>query len=412
MDDADRTRALRRMKAVASALLLVAALVFVLARSRRGDGAAWGYVEAAAEAAMVGALADWFAVTALFRRPLGLPIPHTAIIPERKDEIGRSLGAFVEGNFMSHEVIGERVRNAQVARRVGAWLAEPANAARAADAVADALNSALKVLDDSEVRAGLERLVETRLRDTPVAPLAGRAIEAAVEGGQHSELFDTALRAARSFLDDNRDMLREMLDRESPWWVPEPIDKRIFAKIFGGVQRFLADVAADPRHPMRARVEKRIVALAERLQTDPAMRARGEELKDELLDRPEVRAWLASLWDETKRALVDATARPGSELRHRTAVTAARLGQRVVEEPELQARLDAAVERFVEYVVDNYRSEVSRLIEATIEKWDGAATSRKLELQVGRDLQFIRINGTIVGGLAGVAIHAASQTFF
>ncbi len=407
MDDAGRIRALRRMKGAALLLLVGAAVLFAIARSR--DGEPWGYVEAGSEAAMVGALADWFAVTALFRRPLGLPIPHTAIIPERKDQIGRSLGEFVEGNFMSHEVIGERLRHAEVGRRLGVWLADPAHASRAADAVADALNSALKVLDDREVQAGIERMVEARIRATPIAPLAGRAIEIAVEGGRHQQLFDVTVRAARSFLDDNRDMLRALLDRESPWWVPEPIDKRIFAKIYSAAQRFLDEVAADPHHEMRRSIERRLVALAARLRLDPALHAQGEQLTDEILGHPDVRAWMASLWAESKQGLIAATAEPGSELRRRTAVTLARLGGRVADEPELQARIDGAIERFVEYVVDNYRSEVSRLIETTIGKWDGAATSRKLELQVGRDLQFIRINGTVVGGLAGVAIHAIAH---
>jgi uncharacterized membrane-anchored protein YjiN (DUF445 family) len=409
VDELERQRALRRMKAVATALLAVAAVIFLVARSFHGDPGVWGYVEAGAEAAMVGALADWFAVTALFRHPLGLPIPHTAIIPQRKDQIGRSLGQFVEGNFMSREIIGERLRGAGVGRRFGDWLAEPANATRAADAVADAMNSTLRVLDDREVEAGLERMIESRIRATDVAPLLGRAIDLAMEGGHHERLFDSVLVSVKGFMEDNRDTFRARLDHESPWWVPEPIDDRIFNKIYTGVHSFLGDVAADPNHEIRHTVTERAAAFAARLKTDPTLAAKGEELKEELLAHPDMRAWMASVWRESKRGLLDATATPGSELRQRMSSTLQRLGVRLQSEPELQERVDASIERFVMYVVDNYRSEVSSLIESTIAKWDGPSTARTLELQVGRDLQFIRINGTIVGCLAGLGIHAISQ---
>lgn len=409
MEDLARRRALRRMKVVATALLVVAAIVFLIARSFHGDPGFWGYVEAGAEAAMVGALADWFAVTALFRHPLGIPIPHTAIIPERKDQIGRSLGEFVEGNFMSREIIGERLRGAGVGRRLGDWLAEPEHASRAADAVADALNSTLKVLDDREVQAGLEKMIEQRIRSTEVAPLVGRAIDLAIDGGHHERLFDAVLTGVSGFMVDNREAFRERLDQESPWWVPEPIDNRIFNKIYTGVQRFVADVAADPHHEIRQTVEHRAAAFAERLKSDPALAAKGEELKEELLAHPDMRAWMASLWRESKEGLLHATATPGSELRQRMSLTLQRLGARLQSEPELQERVDASIERLVMYVVDNYRSEVSALIESTIAKWDGPSTARTLELQVGRDLQFIRINGTIVGCLAGLLIHTISE---
>jgi uncharacterized membrane-anchored protein YjiN (DUF445 family) len=409
VEELERQRALRRMKAVATALLAVAAVIFLVARSFHGDPEVWGYVEAGAEAAMVGALADWFAVTALFRHPLGLPIPHTAIIPERKDQIGRSLGQFVEGNFMSREIIGERLRGAGVGRRFGDWLAEPANASRAADAIADAMNSTLKVLDDREVEAGLERMIEARIRSTEVAPLMGRAIDLAMEGGHHERLFDSVLVSVKGFMEDNRETFRARLDHESPWWVPEPIDDRIFNKIYTGVHSFLADVATDPDHEVRRTVSERAAAFAERLKSDPGLAAKGEELKEELLAHPDMRAWMASVWRESKRGLLEATATPGSELRQRMSLTLQRLGVRLQAEPELQQRVDASIERFVMYVVDNYRSEVSALIESTIAKWDGPSTARTLELQVGRDLQFIRINGTIVGCLAGLGIHAISQ---
>jgi uncharacterized membrane-anchored protein YjiN (DUF445 family) len=406
--DVERIRALRRMKVVATSLLAAAAVVYIVARAN--EGPAWlGYVQAFAEAAMVGALADWFAVTALFRHPLGLPIPHTAIIPRRKDQIGRSLGEFVQENFLTKEVLAERLHSAQVGRRLGLWLREPENAERASDVIVDALRGTIEVLDDRDVQDAIGGLVERRLEATPVAPLVGRAIDVAVEGGHHQRLLDAALNGLSSFLEENRAAFRSRLDQESPWWVPEPVDDRIFKKIFTGVQRFLADVAANPQHEVRSSIDVRIRRFAERLRTDPVMLAKGEEVKRDLLAHRDVQLWLQSLWGELKQALLDAAGDPESELRRRLTIGLARAGERMVIDRELQAKLDGWVERLAGYVVDNYRGEAAALISSTVERWDSAETSRRLELQVGRDLQFIRINGTVVGGLAGLVIHAISE---
>jgi uncharacterized membrane-anchored protein YjiN (DUF445 family) len=395
------------MKVVATSLLVAAALVYAVARAN--EGPAWlGYVEAAAEAAMVGALADWFAVTALFRYPLGLPIPHTAIIPRRKDQIGRSLGAFVQDHFLTKEVLSERLRNARIGRRFGLWLREPENAERAAGAIADAMRGTMEVLDDRDVQDAIGGLVQRRLEATPVAPLVGRAIDVAVEGGHHERLLDAVLSGLASFLEDNRATFRARLDSESPWWVPEPIDDRIFRKLFVGVQTFLSDVRANPNHEVRTAIDSRIRRFAERLREDPAMLARGEEVKHDLLAHRDVQAWLQSLWGELKAAMLDAAGDPESELRRRLTTGLAQAGERIVIDPELQAKLDGWVERLAGYVIDNYRGEAAALIATTVERWDSADTSRRIELQVGRDLQFIRINGTVVGGLAGLLIHAIS----
>ena len=411
--DVERRRDLRRMKVFAAGLLVLAAIVYLVARANEEDGAAWvGYVRAGAEAAMVGALADWFAVTALFRHPLGLPIPHTAIIPRRKDQIGRSLGEFVQGNFLTRDVIVERIAGVHVGQRLGRWLAVPANAERAAVAVTDAMRGTIEVLDDRNVQEAIGGLVERRLREIEVAPLLGKAIDVSVEGGHHQRLFDAVLKGLASFLEENRGTLRERLQQESPWWVPEPIDDRIFKKIFGGVQRFLADVQADPDHEVRTAIEARVRVLAERLRNDPEMIAKAEELKHELLSHPEVQAWLQSLWGELKRAILAAADDPHSELRHRLREGLVRAGERLATDVELQAKLEDWVERAVAYIVENYRGEVADLIATTVERWDSADTSRRIELQVGRDLQFIRINGTVVGGLAGLAIHAVGETLF
>ena len=403
--DVQRARDLRRMKWVATGLLVVVAIVFVVARWL-GDGDGWlGYVEAFAEAAMVGALADWFAVTALFRHPLGIPIPHTAIIPKRKDQIGQSLGDFVQDNFLTEELLNERLQKAHVGARLGDWLSHPANALRASAAAGDVIRGALEVVDDEAISGSIEAMVERRIRATPVAPLMGRAIDVAVENGHHQRLLDATMTGLKNFLDDNRDTFRSRLQTESPWWVPETIDDRIFDKIFTGVHRFLDDVGSDHTHEVRRSMDARVVAFAERLRADPELIRKGEELKDELLAHPDVRAWIASLWGEMKRSLDDAAVDPDSELRRRMTFSLSQLGIRLCDDPALQAKVDRWVASAGSYLVSNYRGEVSSMISSTVERWDAESTSRRLELQVGRDLQFIRINGTVVGGLAGLLIH-------
>ncbi|MDQ3542578.1 MAG: DUF445 domain-containing protein [Actinomycetota bacterium] len=410
--DEGRARDLRRMKLIATGFFGAAAVVFVVAKIFEDDGSWIGYVRAGSEAAMVGALADWFAVTALFRHPLGLPIPHTAIIPNRKNEIGRSLGEFVQGNFLTREVITERMAGVHVGERLGSWLSEPNNAERAAEAAADAMGGVLEVLDDRDVEEALGSAVERRLEQTEVAPLLGKAIDVAVDGNHHQRMLDGVMKGIGGFLEDNREMLRDRLDHESPWWVPDSIDDRVFAKIFGGVQRFLADVSSSPNHEVRTSINERVVALAAKLRNDPALIAKCEAMKLELLHHPDVQAWLQSLWGELKASMLAASKDPESELRCRLVDGFTNAGVRLTTDREIQAKIDDWVERLVSYVVENYKHEVAGLISSTVERWDSADTSKRIELQVGRDLQFIRINGTVVGGLAGIVIHTVSEVFF
>ena len=245
-----------------------------------------------------------------------------------------------------------------------------------------------------------------------MAPLVSRAISLAMEGGHQERLLDSVLVGVSGFLNDNRPSLRERLQHESPWWVPEPIDNRIFDKMFNGVQTFLADVHDDPHHEVRASINQRLAALADRLRDDPELLKRGEELKDELLAHPEVRAWLGRLWGDVKRTTLHATMHPDSELRLRIDASLMSLGRRLQTDVELQRKVDDWLVSTVGYLVDHYRGEVAELISSTVAKWDGPATSRRMELQVGRDLQFIRINGTLVGGLAGLVIYTVSQVLF
>ncbi|CAN5473145.1 DUF445 domain-containing protein [soil metagenome] len=409
MSDVERADALRKMKIVATGLFVLALFVFVVAEANE-ERATWiGYVRAFSEAAMVGALADWFAVTALFRHPLGIPIPHTAIVRHRKDEIGRGLGEFVEDNFLSRDVLDERLAEARLAERIGTWLAEPANARRLADALADAVAGVVEVLDDTELQDGIERAVERRVQRIEAAPLAAKVLDASITSGHHQRLLDAVLVGLDGFLDDNRQTFRSRLEEESPWWVPESIDDRIFEKIYDAVSRFITDVGADPDHEVRKSIDRRLAIFVVRLAEDPELARKAEQLKAELLEHPEVRAWIGSLWAEMREGITRLAAEPHGELRQRISASLERIGARLVTDADLQHRVDGWLERGIHYIVEHYRNEVTNFIATTIERWDPETTSRRMELQVGRDLQFIRINGTIVGGLAGLVIHTITE---
>lgn len=410
--DVERRRDLRRMKSVATGLLVAAALVFVITRAFE-DSAPWlGYVRATAEAAMVGALADWFAVTAIFRRPLGLPIPHTAIVQTRKDQIGASLGGFVRDNFLTAEVVTERLSEAQLAYRMGEWLADEHNARTVSAQSAAVVRGVTEVLQDDLVQGGLEQVVLSRARSVSVSPIMGRVVEAAFEGDHHHVLLEAVLNGLGRFLSENRQTFRERLDQESPWWVPEPVDDVVFDKIYDVVQRFLGDLETDRQHPMRKEIDRRTIQFAEELRTSPAMQARGEELKEELLSHPEVRAWSETLWTRIKSSLLEATDDPNSELRKRLEQALVEAGRSLQTDPELRKRIDHWIIEATGYVAEQFRGEVADLIASTVQRWDTEETADRLELQVGRDLQFIRINGTMVGGLAGLAIYTVSELFF
>ena len=402
------------MKGFATLLLVVAAVVYFIARANQDGGAPWiGFVRATAEAAMVGAFADWFAVTALFKHPLGLPIPHTAIIPKRKDDIGEGLGEFVQSNFLTGEVVAEKLQGVQMSRRLGLWLRERDNASSTVSEIAVVITAVSDVLsEDEDVRVMVDSLVRDRLSRVPVAPIVGRVIDAGMDGDHHHEMYNSVLKGAANFLDDNRDTFRRRLTNESPWWVPEPIDDRIFDKIYSAVMTFLREVDSNPQHHIKKDIDFRSREFAERLRSDERLIDEGERLKQELLDHPEFQAWTKDLWSSLQRGFGDATRAADSDVRRRITDAVVTLADRLVEDEALQAKVDAWLQSIVVYLAEAGRGEIGALIANTVEGWDPNDTADRIELQVGRDLQFIRINGTIVGGLAGFTIHAISEIFF
>lgn len=409
--DADRARGLTRMKLVASAFLVAAAVVYLLAVTAERKGAAgWvGYVRTAAEAGMVGGLADWFAVTALFRRPLGLPIPHTALIPTRKEALGRSLADFVGANFLAPDVVRSRIVRSDVPRRVGQWLAQRPNAERVAAEAAVAVRAGVEVLRDEDVRAALEEAVLSRLAAAPVSPALGRALAGIVQDGAHHGLVDLAVGELREWLKANRDTVVQAVTAQAPEWSPRFLDDRVAAKVYSEALRITDEVATNPDHPFRRSLDDFLARLATDLRDDPATIERTETLKRTLLERPDVRAVFGDLLAAGRRLLLELVDDPHSSLRRQATEALVGLGDRLRSDATLVAKVDSWLAGAASYVVTNYRDELTALITDTVDRWDAEDASRRIELHVGRDLQYIRINGTIVGALAGLSIYGITQ---
>ena len=396
-------------------LFLAAASVGFLAVTVWGGDATWvGYVKAGFEASMVGGLADWFAVTALFRHPLGLPIPHTAIVVERKEQFAETLGEFIQESFLTPDVVIARLRASGVVERLAAWLADPANAARLVGEVAGAGLAAAEIASREEgagrhIQHILEDVARDRVRSADIAPLLGKALHFATESGRHDEVLDAALRGLDRYLDEHRHELRKRLREQAPWWLPGAMEDRLFERLLDGARKVLRGMVGDPDHGLRRDLGARIERLAFDLETSPAVAARFAELRDELIDEPHLREWIGALRHELGNHLRVQAADPGSDLRNRAADAVAALGRRLQEDPDLAATVQDTVERGVAYVVGRFDGEIADLVSGTIDRWDSAETSHRLELLLGPDLQYIRINGTIVGALAGLALHGISQ---
>ncbi|GAA4108498.1 DUF445 domain-containing protein [Nocardioides fonticola] len=403
--DAVRLRALRRMRGLALGLLVFAAAVYL---ATLGADGVWGFVNAGAEASMVGAMADWFAVTALFRHPLGLPIPHTALIPRRKDELGRGLEEFVGENFLQEGIIRERIAAVRVSERVAAWLDDPAHARRVVEEVAEVAAVALGKVRDRHVRSLVEEALVPRFREEPIAPLLGDLLAEAMRDDLHHGLVDLMLEELHGWLVDNPDTVTEVIGERAPWWAPPSVNDRISGRIHLELVRWVADIRDQPRHRARAALDAMLRQLAEDLRSDPDTRARTERLKERLLDQPQVIATAIALWDSLRRALVGSLHDPQGAVRLRLLEEISAFADRLGRDEALRARLDGLASDAVVFVVDRYGHEITGVITSTIERWDGREAARRIELHVGRDLQFIRINGTIVGGLVGVVIHAVS----
>ncbi|MGM1016925.1 MAG: DUF445 domain-containing protein [Actinomycetota bacterium] len=407
--DQERLRALRVMKAVALGALIFMAVVFVIAFWLQGRFPWLGYVRAAAEGGMVGALADWFAVTALFRRPLGLPIPHTAIIPNRKDEIGRSLGEFVETNFLSAEVVREKLARTAIAQRAGEWLRVEENAERLAGEGATVATAVLNALSDDDVRDLITDLAREHLVEPEWGPPAGAWLGKIVEAEAHHGAVDLAVDSIGTWLEANAESFTGLVSRRLPGWVPKLAHRFVDDTVYHEAVRFVEAVQADPEHPARKALDGYLVRLADNLEHDPETRARLEGAKATIFDSPRVGALAAEAWNTAKAGLLTALADPESGLRLRARAALQEIGERLTTDPALQSRVDGWVTGAAVFLVERYRHDIASIITDTVERWDPAETTEKIELMVGRDLQYIRLNGTIVGALAGVTIFTLAH---
>jgi len=403
--DEARRRGLRRMRTIAVSLLVFAGVVYV---ATRGQDGFLGFVNAGAEASMVGAIADWFAVTALFKHPLGLPIPHTALVPKRKDDLGRGLEEFVGENFLQEAVIRDRVAAATISLRVGRWFSEPANARRVADEAAELASIALGKVTDEHVRGFVQDALVPRFREEPISPLLGGLLGEVVRDDLHHGLVDLVIDEVAQWLVENPEQFAAVLGERAPWWAPPRLNDVVTRRLYRELVEWLLDIRHDPRHHARQALDSMLRQLAEDLQHDPDTQARTEKLKERVLDHPQVLSSSVDLWNALRRALQVSLADPEGAVRTRVLAELSAFAGRLVADADLRHRLDRLAADMAVFVIDRYGAELTTVITHTIERWDGKEAARRIELHVGRDLQFIRINGTIVGGLVGVLIHAVT----
>jgi len=399
------------MKRVATGLLGVALVVFVVARILEPSYPWLGFVRATAEASLVGGLADWFAVTALFRKPLGLPIPHTAIIQTQKDRIGRVLANFVQNHFLSHDVLTAKLRSMMLAERVARWVSDPEHSTRIARHLAVGVAQAVQTLPESDARDLIRESALARLQAVQLAPVLGNLLQAVATDDRHQALLDEVLRLVRDALESNRDDLRRKIREESPWWVPGVIDDALHQRIIAAAQKLIAEVAADPEHPLRLKFDVAFRDFVDRLKHSPKVIARTEELKEDLLTHPLVEEFAASLWDRARRAAARFSTEGDGAAVQPLARGISALGESLLDNEARRAELDDFVTNFIASLVEQHRHEVGDLIAQTVRRWDPDVAAQRIELAVGRDLQFIRLNGTLVGGLAGLVIYTVSFLF-
>lgn len=403
--DFERLTALRKMQGVALGLLVFMAIVFLVSFALQDEYPWLGYVRAASEGGMVGAIADWFAVTAIFRHPLGLKIPHTNLVSNKKDEIGEGLGSFIEENFLADEVVHTKLSEISGARMAGAWLQQRDHAVKVSEVVADASLGILTVLNDDDVQELIEALVRKHVIEPEWGPLMGRAIDTFVAGGHHEALVDVAAERLAEWLETHPDAFDRMLSSRLPSWLPGIAQRFVDDKLHSETVRFARAVGEDREHPLRVAIGGFFADLAVDLAEKPELQAQLESFKLEVFDSPRIRSLAASTWSAARAAIVDMLSDPESELRQRLVVALQDFGHRLTDDSTLQYKIDVWVMQLVEHLVRNYRHDLANVVTDTVRKWDAQEAAEKIELQVGKDLQFIRINGTVVGSLAGLAVY-------
>jgi uncharacterized membrane-anchored protein YjiN (DUF445 family) len=406
---ADRAR---RMRMTASAMLVVMALAFLALRPYEAVHPAFGYAIAFTEAAMVGGLADWFAVTALFRRPLGLPIPHTAIIPVNKDRIADTMGAFLKAYFLTPQVVARRLHSFNLAGGIGAFLADPRGGAksRLGEGAANLAGDVLESLDQERLGGLAKAGLRQQLEQVDLGPLMGQMLNHAIADRRHMPVLEAMIHWVGRTLETNEQFVREIIhERANVVLRWTGLDERLANGVLDGIYRLFAEVLVNPDHPMRGRVEEGLVQLAHDLRFDPKTQANVEQVKQEILANPAMTAWIDAMWERWRAALLARLRDPDAALAGGVGESLEQLGKALVEDRRLQVLVNRFARRVLAGVVSRYGDEIVRLVSETVKRWDAGTVTERIEGAVGRDLQFIRINGTLVGGLVGVAIHAVGQ---
>jgi len=405
LQDQAREDALRRAKALATGLFVAVAMIFLACRLLRVRYHWLGPVEAFSEAAMVGAIADWFAVTALFRRPLGIPW-HTEIIPRKKEAIGRNIGRFIDENFLSRRVIYMRLRDSALSEQLARWVLRPGNSALVAGELAGFLAGLMKFISDEEVRRFVSGslLSGNRLAKLDPARWLGAFLGLLMAEGRHHRVFDEALEFLRESLLDNRDIILDRINRRSYWFIPSFVDKKLFRDIVRMMDDFFDEVAGDPTHEIRVRFNASMRGLAERLKVSKEFRRKVESLVEGLMENPEAREFAGDVWADLRRRGMASLGNPDSTMRGDMERFVVHTAERLLEDKPMQRAMDRMLVRFILYLAGQYRDGISSFVASQIGGWGGREITAKLEQHVGPDLQYIRINGTLIGGLAGVLI--------
>ena len=396
------------MKIAATGLLVAMAALFVASRALETQYPWLAWVKAFAEAAMVGGLADWFAVTALFRRPLGLPIPHTAIIPRNKDRIGEALAAFINENFLVPSVVARRMRNIDVAAAAGRFLRTPAaEGARIRHGASRLIADIFEGLDDERLGGIVKGAIAARIEKMEVSPLLGHALASAINEDRHVPMLEATIRWTARALDANEELIRAMVHKKANWVLKlAGLDAKLADAIVDGLRKLTTEMSTDPAHPVRVRIEEALTRLANDLQTNAGTRAKVEEMKEQLLANRSVALWIDTLWQKGREAIVRAARNPDAALAGRLGEVLRSMGTSLEQDPRIRSAINQFVRRAAAGTAQSYGSSIVKLVSETIRSWDAGTVTARLESAVGRDLQYIRINGTLVGGLVGVAIQA------
>lgn len=407
--DPVRLAELSRMKLLASGLLLLMTVIYLISAVLEQTFYWASFVNATSEAAMIGAIADWFAVTALFKHPLGLKIPHTAIIPTRKKEIAEQFGEFVQLNFLSDEVIAEKVRSMNLSQRVAAWVVQPENAQAVSEQLTAGLAGVVRVMNDDDIQRMIETQVEDRIRSTSFAPMIGDLLTFITSGRRQQELFDGAVNMGLYILEDSDRDIRDKVTEETPWWFPGSVDKAIYHRIVRSTSKMMYEMQVDIYHPVRVRLMNMINEFLDDLRSSEEIQQKEIEIKEDLLQASAVLDFTGSLWHDIKELLIEQSEHPDAELKQAIEQSVMSFGESILADPDLAKKIDGWAEESARYLINTYGHEIATLISDTIDSWDPVATSERIEEHIGKDLQFIRINGTVVGGLVGLTIYSIHE---